>query len=259
MLSRHIFTRGRLAAVAFAALAATAAHAQAPAKAVSVEPVPALPAFTQWVETVVISTPVAVPTPSSIVVVNAVAQPATATSFQAWPVIMGAPELPLVRGAAAPSVWGESFNYQGMNVRLLILDREGRTLQVRSMESPPRRGERFRIRVTPTFTAVAEIDLVRGSPWDSQRLGQVYPKGGFSVELKASQTVDMPLGANEFFVMGEPEDRLLLSVRHPRATERARTQQPAYRQDGRGGSSYLQLIPEGRYPAFEQLIAGASR
>jgi hypothetical protein len=55
--------------------------------------------------------------------------------------------------------------------------------------------------------------------------------------------------------MDQPaNERLLLKVRHPRALREARSDQPAYRQDGAAASSYLQLVPRGRFPAFEQLV-----
>jgi hypothetical protein len=81
-----------------------------------------------------------------------------------------------------------------------------------------------------------------------------------SVHMHAGETVDLPLEQGRFFVMGpNANERLLLSVRHAAALGDVRTQQPAYRMDGRGGSSYLQLVPRGNAPAIEQLLSVAAR
>lgn len=50
-------------------------------------------------------------------------------------------------------------------------------------------------------------------------------------------------------------ERLVVSVRHPRALDAARSDQPTYRQDSNKGSSYLQLIAQGKFPAVEQLVS----
>ena len=70
------------------------------------------------------------------------------------------------------------------------------------------------------------------------------------------ETVDLPLEPNQYFVMGrEANERFVVSVRHPRAVDAARSAQPAYRQDVAGGSSYLQLVPRGTFPAIEQVVS----
>ena len=138
----------------------------------------------------------------------------------------------------------------------MVLDASGRRLESRPMGKPLRPGERFKLRITPSFDAVADVDQVRGDVWYGQRTGQVYPQQGMSVELRAGQTVDLPLDPNEYFVMDrwDATERLVLSVRHARALGDARSAQPAYRQDTARSSSYLQLVPAGQYPVIEQLI-----
>jgi hypothetical protein len=146
-----------------------------------------------------------------------------------------------------------------MHVRLLVLDHAGRTVRPRALSALPAPGERFLIRVTPTFSAVAEIGLVSGPTWSGVRGGQLYPQADLSVAIDAGQTADLPLEPDRYFVMGDDGTRLLLSVRYPDATDARRSTQPAYRQDATLGSSFLQLIPEGKQPAFEQLLVTARR
>ena len=249
-----------LRTLTLAALAATAGAAGAQAdKSVVPEPVPAFQAFNQWVTTyvvVVAEPPVAVVQPVPLTMATTVAGDA----YQPLPVIVGFPELPLLGGTAgqAGRAWAPSFYYQGLHMRQVVLDSRGNKREVRSMAAPLKPGERFKIRVTATFDAVAEVDQVLGDAWDLRRTGQVYPQQGMSVKLMARETMDLPMGANEFFVMNRPaNNRLVVSVRHAKAVGDARSTQPAYRQDGKGGSSYLQLVPRGTFPVVEQLVSQA--
>jgi hypothetical protein len=249
----------RLASVAVLATtlcAATAAVAQQDSRTVVPEAAPAFPAFQQWVQSMITPLPPAPPAAAPQTLPLDVRPGAPSTAYQPAPVILGAPELPLVRGAGvAAGQWGAQFNYQGMHVRFVILDAEGRARQVRPVSAPPKAGERFKVRVTPTFDAVAEVDLVLGTTWARQRVGQFYPKPGFSVQVKAGETADLPLGAAEYFVFQQgTEHGAVVSVRHPKALGEERSGQPAYRMDGRLGSDYLQLVPSKRYAAIEQLI-----
>jgi len=219
------------------------------------EPVPVAPIFQQWVQTTVVPF---VSEPLRITTVQALpwaAPQGTAQAYQPLPLILGAPDLPLVRPNTADYAWGATLNYQGMHVQLVALDGAGRQRSARALSQPPRAGERFKLRITPTFDAVADIDLVAGEPWARQRLGQVYPQPGMSVQIRAGQTVDLPLGEETYFVMPlAPAQALTLSVRHPRALGDARSTQPAYRMDAARGSDYMQLVPAQRAPVIEQLL-----
>lgn len=229
-------------------------------KAVSVESVPAFPAFQQWVTTYVIVLPEAPVARVEPVLVAPWPTSPAGVDYRPLPVILAQPELPLVGSGMGQvsKAWSGSFNYQGVHMRQVVLDSRGQQRDVRAMAYKPKAGERFKIRVTATFDAVADVDLVTGSPWELRRVGQFYPQKGMSVQLKAGETVDLPLAPNEFFVMKPPADeRMVVSVRHAQAIGDARSDQPAYRQDGRNGSSYLQLVPRGRYPVVEQLVSAA--
>lgn len=246
----------RVLAAAVLAAAAGLAAAQDD-KTIAVEPVPA---FNQWITTVIVVVP---ETPVANVQAVSIAPPAAAaagTDYQPRPVIVGLPELPLVGAGAAQAArtWGPELNYQGVFMRQVVLDARGAKREVRPMAAHPKPGERFKIRVTATFDAVADVDLVAGGDWGLRRLDQFYPKKGLSVQIKAGETIELPVGPNEYFVATRPNsERIVVSVRHPQALGDARSTQPAYRQDGRQGSSYLQLVPKGSYPVVEQLITPA--
>lgn len=250
-----------LRALVAASIAATAGMAVAqPAKSISLEAVPAFAAFNQWVTTYVVVVPEAPVATVQPVPVQPWPAIEAGVAYQPLPVILGQPELPLVGARAGQTVkaWDPALNYQGVHMRQVVLDARGAKRELRSMAAKPKAGERFKIRVTATFDAVADVDLVTGGAWNLRRVDQFYPKKGLSVQVKAGEVVDLPIEVNEYFVMSKPaEERMVVSVRHAKALGDARSSQPAYRQDGKLGSSYLQLVPNGSFPVVEQLVTQA--
>jgi hypothetical protein len=234
----------------------TTANAQPAEKSIVAEPVAAFAAFNQWVSTLVVA-PREVRA-GTVEYVSWRAEPLAETAYQPLPVILGLPELPLWRSdrAQAPRHWSPSFNYQGLYLQQLVLNAPGTLHQLRPISTPLRSGERFKLRVTPTFDAVAQVEQVTGDAWYGQRQGQVYPQAGSSVRIKAGESVDLPLEPNGYFQMNRSaQERLLIAVRDPRAIGLTRSDQPAYRQDAGTGSSYLQLVAPGKFAAMEQLIS----
>lgn len=212
------------------------------------------PAPTPWVETPVtlqewVALPTVVATPSN----------APVPFFEPAPVILGQPDLPLLGQAAAQAAqqWNTGLNYQGATVSFIVLDARGKNRTLSPVARAPAVGERFKIRYTASFDSVASIDkLVGPSPWQLQKAGQAWPQPGSSVQAAAGETVELPLNANAYFVMTDKNsERFVLNIRHPRAKDKARSNQPLYRQDGARASQYLQLIPQGTHPALEQLIS----
>lgn len=239
------------------ALAAITAHSVAEQdKTIDVTLVQPFSALSGWVNEHPAPSRYSAPASIQTIALGSNTQPDT-TPFEPAPVILGQPDVPLLGADAAQarSGWGEQLNYQGMQASLVVLDAHGQA-QVRPLSDTLMPGERFKIRITPTFSALASIERVVGDPWYGRRAGQLYPGEGMSVQMHAGETVLIPLEPEQFFVFDQwRNERLLLQVRHARAQGEARSTQPTYRQDNPGGSSYLQLIPEGSFAAIEQLIA----
>jgi len=239
------------------ALFAPLAQSQSDTKSVVPEAVPAFAALNQWLTAYLPLQPAAVPVAAPQVQAWQTASPA-ARSFEPLAVIAGLPDLPLTGTtlANAGRRWDSVLNYQGVHMSLLVLDGAGRVTQ-KPLSAGVAVGERFKIRITPTFDAVSELDQVVGDVWRSQRTGQAYPAQGKSVAIKAGQTVDLPLGAELFFAVDgrTPDERMVISVRHAKAVQEAASDQPSYRQESARGSSYLQLVPSGQYPKVEQVIS----
>jgi len=244
-----------LRVLALASGLAAAGHtlAQAPAP----ESAPAFSTFNQWVETNIVTVPL--PAPASVDVQRPAAKGgAAAVRFEPLPVIVGVPELPLLGAGAraAARSWDGGLNYQGVHARFLLINDKTKAVTSVPLSTRLAPGQRFKIRLAATFDGVASLDQILGSAFDAQRSGQVYPGAGLSVEFKADKSVDLPIGENQFFVLdGRPRnERLVLSVRHAKAAGDAKTSQPAYRQESKQGSSYLQLTPRGSYPNIEQVL-----
>ena len=245
--------------VALCALLGAPTWALAQQKTAFAEPVLAVPSFNQWVNVYVGTAPEPAIDNTTVQILPWIgATGAPVSAYQPKPVILGQPDLPLIGEAAnqAAQRWSAGLNYQGLHVKYLVLDARGSVRQVRSVGTPLRPGERFKLRLTATFSAVASIDRLVGDAWNAQRAGQIYPDPGVSVQMNAGETADLPLNPSQYFVASaNPSERIVLSVRHPQATGELATNQPAYRQDGLLGSNYLQLVPHGKLPAFEQVIA----
>lgn len=244
------------------------AQAAAPALAKTADTAAPAVAFERWLRVLEV-----VPAPAPAATVVVVSAPATATpapaapaaaqavAYEPWPVVLGQPELPVSGGfdPAQPRLWPEGANYQGLHVSLVAVDAQGRRQPARPLSAAPRPGERFKLRVVATFDGVAQVGTVAGQGWALRRGPALYPAASAApLRLKAGQALELPAEPNHHFVVAASgADRLLLSVREERADEATRSRQPAYRQDRAEGSSYLQLVPAGTRPAFEQLINAA--
>lgn len=203
--------------------------------------------------------PAAQPVPAGVPPALALAPPAAApapSNYEPLPVVMGEPALPL-QGPMTPQTkaWGSGFNYQGLQLKLQVLSRDGRKLLVHPASHPLKVGERFRILVTPTFNGTLSIDHVAGQGWQAQRGARVFPSTGSTVALVAGEPHAVP-GGDTWFQLG-PKDstRFVLNVRQ--GSGENLSNQPAYRQDGATASNYLQLVPPGKLAAFEQLFSVA--
>lgn len=255
-LRRHVQRAAPVAMLPLAFVFSPLAQAQTDGKSVVPEAVPAFTALNQWLTTYLVPLPSAAAVAAPQVQAWQVSTSAP-QGFEPHPVIAGLPDLPLLGTtlAGAGQRWDSRLNYQGVHMSLVVLDASGRLTQ-KPLSAAVAVGERFKIRVTPTFDAVTELDQVVGEVWRGQRTGQAYPAPGTSVAIKAGQTVDLPLGADLFFAVDgrTPNERMVISVRHPKAIKEAASGQPNYRQETPRGSSYLQLVPTGQFPKVEQVI-----
>jgi hypothetical protein len=154
---------------------------------------------------------------------------------------------------AAFSYKDGQVNYQGVNVALLGFDRNGLPTGLRALGDGFRTGERFKLKLLPTFDGLLVIEAI--SP-GGQR-DQIYPPGREQVvAVKAGTEILVPLDRDQYFEFTgiKGDEQLVLSLRDPRAFGDAATPAPAFRKDEAHGSNLLQETPAGTYPLIAQTL-----
>ncbi len=179
------------------------------------------------------------------------------TFFHPAPVILGIPEYP-VKEKADDKI-SPHYLHQAIIVKLVVLDKNASVPTIQNLSYPLKPTEKFKIRLTSMFNAWVTLDQIIPTPnsaWYLKKIGQVYPAVGSAVLLKEGQVIDLPTTAGDYFQM-EPEmkEKILLNVRHEQSKKNSVNNQPIYRRDFVDLSAYVQLVPPGKFPIFEQLIS----
>jgi hypothetical protein len=170
--------------------------------------------------------------------------------------IQGEPHIPVYPKPANGLIdWTDAINHQGAQVALVLLDDQLRERELKPLGSQLKPGEKFKIRLTTTFTALATLARERDSS-DATSLPVVPTKGDHVLQLQAGRSVDMPPGMREYLIAPseKTKERLVLTLRHILATPTTASQQPVYRANTPTHSTLLQLTPPGRRAAIAQAV-----
>lgn len=145
-------------------------------------------------------------------------------------------------------------NYQGIHLALLILQPDGQTFKVRPISEGFKSRERFRIRLGATFDGELALDNI-----DPQgKRERLYPaNAGQVVKIRNSTPVILPLDKDSFFEFDDVagEEKLVITLRDPRALGEATAQTQVYRQENVQGTGLLQEVAAGKYAAIAESIA----
>lgn len=184
----------------------------------------------------------------------------TDTFFQPAPVILGVPEYPVK--AKTDDKTSSNYLHQAMIVKLVVLDKNAKNPILKNLSYPLKATEKFKIRLTAMFNAWVTLDQIIPTPnsaWHLKKMGQIYPAVGSAILLKEGEVIDLPTVAGDYFQM-EPEiqEKILLNVRHEQSKKNSVNNQPIYRRDFVDLSAYVQLVPPGKFPIFEQIISQAN-
>lgn len=159
----------------------------------------------------------------------------------------GEPEATLVSGK-------EGENFQGVNVALVGVDKEGAISGFRNVADGFSTGERFKLRVLSTFDAVVVLGNI--TPRGARR--QIYPASvGQAVSIPAGKEILLPLGKAEYlqFAGDVGRDQLTLTVRDPRSLTGGQSSTArVFRRDEDYGSNFVQEVKPGRYPVIAEAI-----
>jgi hypothetical protein len=144
-------------------------------------------------------------------------------------------------------------DYQGAYVAIVGADAAGNLSEVRPIKAGFKTGERFKLRAIATFGAHVVIENINAK---GERR-QIYPPEGTSVVvIQGGADTLLPLGAKEFFEFAKTtgEERLIISLRDPRAVGDAASRQEVFRKDEESGTHFVQEVAKGAYPVISESI-----
>jgi len=144
-------------------------------------------------------------------------------------------------------------DYHGVAVAIVAADKEGKVTEVRPLKTGFRTGERFKLRALSTFRAhvIIENINVRGER------RQIYPaEGAGVVVLQSGGYALLPLGDKEFFEFTRTtgQELLIISLSDPRAVGDAASRQQVLRVDEKDGTTFIQEVAKGTFPAIFEPI-----
>ncbi|BAO30976.1 DUF4384 domain-containing protein [Sulfuritalea hydrogenivorans] len=166
----------------------------------------------------------------------------------------GAPENTVAGEPTTPlKVENGRENYQAVHVALMNFDRAGNALGFAPVTAGFRTGERFKLRVLPTFDGLLVIDNI--NPKNQRR--QIYPAQADNVvKIKAGVEIMIPLGQDEYFEFtgATGDEQLVITLRDPRAFGAAAATAVVTRKDENNGSNFMQELAPNTYPVISQAL-----
>lgn len=150
-------------------------------------------------------------------------------------------------------VEGGRENYQGVHVALVGFDRGGNALGFRPVTDGFRTGERFKLRVLPTFDGILVINNINPKGINKQ----IYPAQGDNVvSIKSGIEILVPLGRDEYFEFAgaSGDEKLVVTLRDPRAFGSAVSTSQVFRKDENNGSNFMQEVGPTTYPLISQAM-----
>ena len=148
---------------------------------------------------------------------------------------------------------GYGTNYQGLQLQIEMLDKSNNVLEARSVGSGFRSGERFRLKVTPTFTGLVQIQH-KGS---NGKIELLFPREPIqSIQLNAGQTMIIPSDPKRFYYFDDQKgvEQLIVQFIDYKGINGDYSKNTILRQDD-GKSTYLmQEVSKSQYPFIIQTI-----
>lgn len=149
-------------------------------------------------------------------------------------------------------------NYQGVHVALVGFDRAGKVTGLRPLSAGFSTGERFKLKVLPTFDGMLVIENV--NPRGERK--QIFPPDPATVvSVKRGLEVFVPMREDAFFEFtgATGDEQLVVTIRDPRAFGAAASTAVANRKDDAYGSAFVQETAPGTYPVISQALRLAHR
>ena len=166
----------------------------------------------------------------------------------------GAPENTIIGNPEKPlKVDGGVENYQAVHIAIVGFDRDGIVTGLRPVSEGFRNGDRFKLKILPTFDGILVIENI--TPSGQRR--QIFPPAADAVvAVKRGIEILTPMAEDQYFeftgAMGE--EQLVITLRDPRAFGDAAAAAEAQRKDDQYGSSLMQETTPGKYPVIAQSL-----
>lgn len=144
---------------------------------------------------------------------------------------------------------GTQLGYYGVHFAVAVLSEDGRHLVLRPFNKGFRSGERFKLRVVSSFDGYVQAENINPK-WERK---PILPSvQGRRIFLQAGHEMLIPGGKNEYFEFTGSigEERLVVTVRDVRASEKNMSLSRVYRQDRNYGSNFIQQAAFDTYPAI---------
>lgn len=145
-------------------------------------------------------------------------------------------------------------NYQGAFISLLVLEPDGKSLEVRPISEGFKSGEKFRIRIGATFEGDLTIDNI--DPHGTR--SRLYPAdAAAALRIKQGAPVILPAEKGVFFQFDKDsgEEKLSFMLRDVRADGGSAAQSPIHRQENDMGTGLLQEVQPGQYAVIADTIS----
>lgn len=145
-------------------------------------------------------------------------------------------------------------NFQGVHLALLVLQPDGQTFKVRPVSKGFNSGEKFRIRIGATFDGELSFDNIN----PKGKRERLYPANAEQViKIRNSTPVILPLEKDSYFKFDDDvgEEKLIITLRDPRALGDAIAQNMVHRNEGEQGTGLLQEVAAGKYAAIAEAVA----
>ncbi len=151
-------------------------------------------------------------------------------------------------------IQGYGTNYQGLQLKIEMLDNKNNVIATRPVTQGFKSNERFRLKVTPTFTGLLQIKHI-GSDDTKNNL---FPKAPIEfVQINAGETMILPANPNNYYYFDDQsgEEKLIIQFVDYQGLQGNFSNKVIYRHDDQNSTYLMQEISKMQFPFIMQTIS----
>lgn len=149
---------------------------------------------------------------------------------------------------------GYGVNYQGLQIQIEMLDKQNNVIETRPAQASFKSGERFRLKVTPTFTGFLQVKNIES---DGKTI-VLFPKAPIQfVQLNAGETMILPANPRGFYEFDTQKgtEQLVVQFADYQGFQGQFSKQMIYRYDQDNSTYLMQEVKDKQYPAIVHAIS----